>query len=874
MGKVCKALHALMLGTAFLLAACGGGGGGSSPPTDPVDRPVDPPIIKGTSLPTDVHWQPPAGSTPSSGNYVYLDSTPGDSVGQGRSSLYTERESTISQFYANGQYQFHVGSTDRQWSGTFQLGFDYPPRAGFYGNAALPGKGDGQQPWLEWMTEWRFCARIEAWFVIDEISVGQDGLQTITARFMQRCDASAGALRGKVRWSRTAARSAPIDPAPALWQPPAGSTPATGSFLYVESDADDYVGQGSSRLFTTADSTLSVGYYDTAFAFYSVIAASGPELWVGNLRGMLGATLQRGYHPGVQRYPYQFESVGVMEWQRRGRGCGMVNGWFVVDDVVYVGQLILYIELRFEQRCGLSAAASRGKLRWSAYDVLPAPGPQPLPGAAWQPPAGSTPASGDFVYLESETGDSIGQGQTLLATSANASLQGVPYGSSFHLRAEQGAATWVGDFRAMNSRWTLEQGFYPALSRHPLHDPARGGLSWSIDGRTCAAADSWVAIDELVNAADGSIASMVMRFEQRCAGSSGALRGKLRWSSSSQPLPATVLPAGMWQPPPERLPAAGNYVYIESDLLDPIGGGGSVVKSGDSQSFIVGRGGTDPSSTPTLGFGITASDDRGSWNGRFVMPASLPQLVPGLYGNLRGSIDGDRTRGGMTWSGAALTCGADAGGWYAIDRVTYSGTSVESIELRFEQRCDGVDGSLRGKIRWSALEPEPTVVVAPIPANLWRPPPGATPDSGNYLYLESQYGDFIGVGRTMLFTADNAQLSAPTRSLATGFALEAAERRSVVYWRASIAAVPSLGTLQPGLYERAVRSGGSQSPLQPGIDIAGSNRGCNSAAGWYAIDSLSVSNGEITAIELRFEQHCERRSAPLRGKLRWSAAAA
>ncbi len=868
-GNSRRMLTALTLVVALALAACGGGGGGAGEPSVPIDRPVDPPIILGTSLPADVHWQPPAGATPDTGNFVYLDSAPGDPVGQGRPALYTERESTLSHFYTDSQYQFRIGSTDRQWSGTFGLRSGYPPRPGFYGGATLPGQGSGQEPWLEWMTEWRFCKRIEGWFVIDAITVGADGLETITARFMQRCDASAAPLRGKLRWSRAIARTTPIDPSPNLWQPPVGATPATGSFLYVESDAADYVGQGTSRLFTTADSTLSVGLYDAPLPFYSVVATSGIDTWVGNLMALRGKTLQRGYHPGVQRYPYQADGVGAMEWNRKGRGCGLVNGWFVVDDVVYVGDLILYIELRFEQRCGLSAAATRGKLRWSAYDVLPAPGPRPLPGVSWQPPEGSTPASGDYIYLESDAGDSVGLGRTRLASGA--SMQGTPFGSSFHLRAEEGGEAWIGDFRTMNSLWSLEPGHYPSLTRHPVHDPTRGGLSWSIGGRSCSALEGWAAIDEVVKAADGSIAGIVMRFEQRCAGDAGALRGKLRWSTASQPVHLAELPAGLWQPPPQRLPATGNYIYVESDFFDPIGPVEAEVKSGASDSIIVALGGTDPMTTPTVGLGIEARDDRDRWGGRFVMPRGMAQLLPGLYGNLRGNLDEAPSRGSLTWSGRAINCGKDAGGWYAVDQIAYNGTVVESIELRFEQRCDGFDGSLRGKIRWSAQEPAPSVSAAPIPADLWQPPAGATPATGNYAYLQSEYGDFIGVGRTMLFTPDNASFSARTLSPPVVFDFEVAEARSTVTWRIGIAPAALMQALQPGYYPRAVRMG-SQSQLQHGLSVSGSNRSCNTASGWYAIDSLSISNGAITAIELRFEQHCERRSSPLRGKIRWSAA--
>jgi hypothetical protein len=40
-------------------------------------------------------------------------------------------------------------------------------------------------------------------------------------------------------------------------------------------------------------------------------------------------------------------------------------------------------------------------------------------------------------------------------------------------------------------------------------------------------------------------------------------------------------------------------------------------------------------------------------------------------------------------------------GWFVVDSVTYTGTAVTAIDLRFEQHCENAAAALHGKIRWS-----------------------------------------------------------------------------------------------------------------------------------------------------------------------------
>jgi hypothetical protein len=519
---------------ATVLAACGGSGGSedtaSPEPPAPI---VNPPIRWGTSLPADVHWQPRPGATPSTGNYLYLDSDADDAMGRGRTHLYTNADSSIAPSYHNGKYSFDVAHPRLQWSGyvtAISGGFTFEP--GFYGNVVKAEERAGGEPGMFWSTEWRRCDSVRGWFVIDEVESDGDGLKHLSLRFSQQCDGSQSALKGKLRWTRADHRSTPIEPSPAgLWQPQASMLPSSGSYVYVESDADDFVGQGRKVLYDSSAASLTVRRLDGFFViFENIYATAGTSRLSGSLHGMSQTKLQRGYYPGVQRVPLHNLQHGAMEWSLDGRSCSMVNGWFAVDDVVYYDDQIIYLEMRFEQRCDSSTAALRGKVRWSLLDAYP-PGPSAAPPDLWQPPEGATPSGEDYLYVESSPGDSVGEGVTQLFSASAATLSGTPFGGSFHFRAQAGTE-WVGDFKSVNWLPALQPGYYGSLPSLPAIDARRAAHSWSRDDRSCAAADGWVSIDSVKMAPNGSLDEVVLRFEQRCLGDSGALRGKLRWSAA------------------------------------------------------------------------------------------------------------------------------------------------------------------------------------------------------------------------------------------------------------------------------------------------------------------------------------------------------
>jgi hypothetical protein len=92
-----------------------------------------------------------------------------------------------------------------------------------------------------------------------------------------------------------------------------------------------------------------------------------------------------------------------------------------------------------------------------------------------------------------------------------------------------GAEWWNGEFAPMNTLQRLETGYYGDLRRYPFHNPTKGGLSWSGEGRGCNELGGWFVIDRVAYDG-GSLAGVELRFEQRCEQGTTALHGAIRWS--------------------------------------------------------------------------------------------------------------------------------------------------------------------------------------------------------------------------------------------------------------------------------------------------------------------------------------------------------
>ena len=152
----------------------------------------------------------------------------------------------------------------------------------------------------------------------------------------------------------------------------------------------------------------------------------------------------------------------------------------------------------------------------------------------------------------------------------------------------------------------------------------------------------------------------------------------------------------------------------------------------------------------------------------------------------------------------------------------------------------------------------------PLPTGLWEPDAGTTPDTGNYVYLESETGDYIGQGGTYTYTPAETQMSVSSTGALFSVSINDSE-----WWNGDFQGMNFLSRLEVGYYGDLQRYP-FQNPVKGGLSWYGQGRGWNQLVGWFVVDSVTYDGVDLTAIDLRFEQHCEGRTAALNGEIHWT----
>lgn len=305
-------------------------------------------------------------------------------------------------------------------------------------------------------------------------------------------------------------------------------------------------------------------------------------------------------------------------------------------------------------------------------------------------------------------------------------------------------------------------------------------------------------------------------------------------------------------PPAQPTP---NYVNLQSDQGDYIGAGQNYSYTQANARISVSATGGHLSVT------ITGDQD---WRGDFVVPSNLNQLKPGYYDNLKRYPFHDPEQGGLNWSGEGRGSN-NLTGWFAVDKATYVNGVLTEIDLRFEQHSEGRAPALHGQIHWEADDPTvPPGPVNPPPAELWKPAPDSTPSSGNYIYLQSDIGDYIGAGLTYTYTQSNALISISETGGQLSVTITGDQQ-----WSGYFQTMDTLGQLQPGYYGD-LRRYPFHNPVKGGLNWLGEGRGSNTLTGWFVVDNVTYFNNVLTAIDLRFEQHSEGMAPALHGQIHWA----
>jgi hypothetical protein len=140
----------------------------------------------------------------------------------------------------------------------------------------------------------------------------------------------------------------------------------------MTSDPGDYIGQGTTYLYTSAVDTIA--YSGSAqYASGGVDAANG-DWWGASFVPAQGDVLVAGEtYPDAHRYPFNGSGPG-MDVSGEGRGCNTLVGSFTVNQIGFssANGALDRLDLTFEQHCEGATPALRGRLRYRARaDVTP-----------------------------------------------------------------------------------------------------------------------------------------------------------------------------------------------------------------------------------------------------------------------------------------------------------------------------------------------------------------------------------------------------------------------------------------------------------------------------------------------------------------------
>ncbi|HET6968809.1 MAG TPA: Ig-like domain-containing protein [Ornithinibacter sp.] len=357
-----------------------------------------------------------------------------------------------------------------------------------------------------------------------------------------------------------------------------------------------------------------------------------------------------------------------------------------------------------------------------------------------------------------------------------------------------------------------------------------------------------------------------------------------------------------------------SFSYV-SQPGDYVGQGRSGTLSDPSQFRISGTAGL-----------VTVGIDTGSewWSVDLAAPRGQ-QLTTGVYENATRATF-NTTYGGLDVSSTGRGCN-EVKGRFTVHAISADTTGrITSLDATLTQFCDAGLGGLTATVRYAAPAAAPLVLTSSNPVTVADQPvtltarvsPGtsggvsfvdgstvigqATADAAGLarltttrlaagthtltakqstttsdpvtqvvaaaepsLWFASQYGDYIGQGATTSHTppASTVRLTGTAGSATVWVDGPTSDG----WWSLDVAAPPG-ETLQVGTYSGAVRAA-FRGAGQPGLDLSGSGRGCNTVAGSFTVHQVAANpDGSLAALDVAFTQFCEAGTTSLTGRAR------
>ena len=663
-------------------------------------------------------------------------------------------------------------------------------------------------------------------------------------------------------------------PAPALCNDAPGYT-----YLCMSSEAGDPIGGGRSLLLTETDAGFSATYNDIVGLQVNVKA---DEHWTLEFTTQKSGGLAPGIYTQISGTPGPTSNQGLLTVRGSRPSCGVqTTGPFQILEFEYdqSTHTVTRFAANFEQHCTANGPAIRGAIHLHSNAGRSGSPPTAAPTQTAVPPNVSTVCQnvpGDtYLCVESQPGDSIGGGATVILTEAEGTFS-ANYADALHVGVYASEAEgWSLTFAAPHGQ-RLTPGNYDRATRFPLQIPARPGLA--IDGPRSDCNNTvgrFTILESEYDPVGGTVSKFSANFELHCANAATGLQGTIRIRSNAGRNGPPLTPTPAQTPVTPRLSAAcadapgDTFLCLDSEAGDVIGGGHLTILTTNDALFSA-----IYNQYQQLRIEVGGP---GHWSLTFAAMQGQ-DLAPGLYDQAEPTWRHSTQRPAMDISGQGSICGSSSGRFQVLD-LNYDPTSGEAnrVAINFEQHCEGSSAALLGSIHIHSNAgrsgPPPTLAPTPTPA-----PPRLTsvctdaPNLRNlptYLCMSSEAGDFIGKGRDWLFTPPAATFS--IRLSNNGGVEIYVHKGTDESWNLAFAP-PQGQQLRVGRYDRA-QGGSIQSPVRPMLEILGNSSACGPVTGRFEILEFAydLASGDVHRFAANFEHHCEGSAPALLGSVHFVA---
>jgi len=302
-----------------------------------------------------------------------------------------------------------------------------------------------------------------------------------------------------------------------------------------------------------------------------------------------------------------------------------------------------------------------------------------------------TPIQSNYMAVQSDPDDFLGGGQVNFLTQVNSifgvSVQGsnvelsAAGDDSFHLQFSLPA----GYAQLAPGIWSY--GTFFQMSDPEGRAPLQSTASATVGSRSCDGARGVLAIDR-ADYTGGNLQALDLRLVHHCESWDPTIHAQIHWQASdtSSPLgPTLPIPSGLWSADPSVVPTSGNYAILKLSANSP-----SQVFNTSNSTFSFSTGGGPILTMNVLPAFYTAS---------FAPMSPLTQLQRGYYPHVKDISEFNRAYGGLGWSLGGETCGSSIG-WFAVDNIQWSGSTLTALDLRFGNTCGSGTDPAYGQIHW------------------------------------------------------------------------------------------------------------------------------------------------------------------------------